>query len=260
MQNACYVTDITDAQWDLIRPLLPPPASTGRTPTCRRWILNAILYLLKTGCQWRLLPKEFPPRSTVHGVFRAWIRSGILAAIQDRLRALDREQQGHRSRPTGAILDSQTVRSAGLCAEAGYDAGKKTKGRKRFLLVDTMGHLLAALVVPADVPERAGAEQLLDQALGTFGWLRKLWVDGGYSGPEFEAHVRGLRPKLEVEVVRRIEGTKGFRVLPRRWVVERTFGWIMQCRRLTRDYERLAESVVGWIQLVMIRIMLRRLA
>jgi len=260
MQIAFYETDITQAQWDFLQPMLPAAAQTGRPRTCLRKLINAMLYMAKTGCQWRLLPKEFPPRSTVHGIFRSWRQNGTLASIHNQLRAFARGLQGHRSRPTAAILDSQTVRSAGLAAEAGYDAAKRIKGRKRFLLVDTLGHVLAAWVLPADCPEREGAKTLLEEALGTFGWLRKLWVDGGYSGPDFEEQVRALRSKLEVQVVNRIEGAKGFHALPRRWVVERTFAWIMQHRRLTRDFERLAESVVGWIHIAMIRIMLRRLA
>ena len=152
------------------------------------------------------------------------------------------------------------MRSAGLATEAGYAAGKKTKGRKRFILVDTIGHILGILVTPANRPEREGAKELLDNALIQHGWLRKLWVDGGYSGQNFAQYVKQLRPKLDVEVVKRSDKAQGFEVLPRRWVVERTFGWLMQCRRLTRDYERTVESATGWIHTAMIRIMLRRLA
>jgi putative transposase len=240
--------------------MLPSAARTGRPRTALRTVINAILYVLKTGCQWRALPKEFPPKSTVYGFFQKWRDTGVLSALHDRIRAFSREACGRRSRPTGAILDSQTVRSDGCAAEAGYDAGKKTKGRKRFILVDVEGHLLGIVVLPADVQERAGGKVLLDLALGSLEWLRKLWVDSGYGGEDFAEHARELRPNLEVEVVKRIEGSSGFHVLPRRWVVERTFAWLMKHRRLVRDYEHLPKSVEAWIHTAMIRIMLRRLA
>lgn len=259
MQKSDFATDLTDAQWEYLEPMLPKPSPVGRPRTPLRIVVDALLYLVKAGCSWRLLPKNFPPHKTVFHIFNAWNKNGTMAALHDRLRAFAREREGHRSRPTAAILDSQTVRSAELAAETGYDAAKRTKGRKRFIMVDTMGHMLAALVLPANVPERQGAQQLLDEALGHLSWLNKLWVDGGYNGPDFAEYVRNLRPKLEVEVVKR-SSEKGFEVLPKRWVVERTFAWLMQCRRLTRDYERTIRSATGWIHFAMIRIMLRRLA
>ncbi len=167
---------------------------------------------------------------------------------------------GRRSRPTAAILDSQTVQSAGLAEQACYDGAKKTKGRRRFLLVDSLGHVLGVAVLPADVSERAGAKELLKEVLATPTWLQQLYVDGGYSGADFAAYVTGLKPSLEVEVVKRSDANTGFKVVPKRWVVERTFGWLMQCRRLARDHERLPESVAAWIHVATIRIMLRRLA
>jgi transposase len=260
MKNASFDTDLTDAQWSQLEPLLPKPQRTGRPPTAPRLILNALLYLAKAGCQWRLLPACFPPWGTVYGYFRAWSRSGILTGIHNQLRALVREDLGRRSRPTAGILDSQTVRSAGFAEEAGYDGAKKTKGRKRFLLVDTEGHVLGVAVVPASVAEREGAKGLLDEVLAQPTWLQRLYVDAGFSGPEFAGYVAALKPGLEVEVVKRSDTAQGFEVVPRRWVVERTFGWLMQHRRLVRDYERAAESVVAWIHIVMMRIMLRRLA
>lgn len=142
----------------------------------------------------------------------------------------------------------------------GNDAGKKTKGRKRFIMVDTVGHILSILITPADRPEREGAKEMLEKSLPHHGWLRKLWVDGGFSGEDFAHQVKKLRKVMDVEVVKRSDTAKGFKVLPRRWVVERTFGWLMQCRRLVRDYERTVQSATGWIHMAMIRIMLRRLA
>lgn len=260
MQNANFATDLSDAQWAFLEPMLPKPAQTGRPRTPLRLIVDALLYIAKAGCHWHLLPKNFPPYKTVFHVFRAWTRNGTMAGIHDRLRAYAREQDGRRSRPTAAIIDSQTVRSAGLAEEVGYDAGKKTKGRKRFIMVDTVGHILSILITPADRPEREGAKELLDQSLCHHGWLRKLWVDGGFSGEDFAEHVRRLRKVMDVEVIKRSDTAKGFKVLPRRWVVERTFGWLMQCRRLVRDYERTVQSATGWIHMAMIRIMLRNLA
>ena len=143
MQNADFATDLSDSQWGFLEPMLPKPAPTGRPRTPLRRIVNALLYLAKSGCQWSLLPKSFPPYKTVYHIFAAWTREGLMAAIHDRLRAYARKQEGRRSRPTAAIIDSQTVRSAGLASEVGYDAGKKTKGRKRFIMVDTLGHILS---------------------------------------------------------------------------------------------------------------------
>lgn len=260
MKNVIFATDLTEAQWKYIRRLLPRPARTGRPRTPHRVVINALLYLAKAGCHWHLLPFNFPPYKTIFHIFKQWTTNGVLAAIHDRLRAYARRQAGRRCRPTAAILDSQTVRSAGLAAEVGYDAGKKTKGRKRFIMVDTLGHLLGVLVTPANKLEREGALELLEESLGQQGWLRKLWVDGGYSGEKFASNVKELRARLEVEVVKRSDTAKGFKLLSRRWVVERTFGWLMQCRRLARDYERTVASATGWIHMAMIRIMLRRLA
>ena len=260
MQIARYDTDITDAQWALLELLLPAAKRLGRPRTCLRRVLNAILYVVKSGCPWRLLPQHFPPWKTVYHHFRTWSRNGVWSALNDRLRATTRALVGKRCRPTAAALDSQTVRSDPHGGEVGYDAAKKTKGRKRFLLVDTLGLVLGAGVEPADTPERAGACRLLDRLLSYFPWLRKLWVDGGFSGPDFAGWVRERRPGLEVEVVKRIEGAKGFHVLPRRWVVERSFAWLVQNRRLVRDYEQTDTSAVAWMHVAIIRLMIRRLA
>jgi putative transposase len=196
----------------------------------------------------------------VHSLFRKWTINYTWEAANARLRALVREQHGKRCRPTAAILDSQSVKSDGHGGNVGYDAGKKIKGRKRHLLVDTLGLVLGVLVTAASVPEREGAQNLLSRVLGWFTWLRRMWVDGGYSGPEFAQWVRVLRPKLEVAVVKRSDDVSGFQVLPRRWVVERTFGWLMRHRRLVRDYERTESSAEAWTYIAMIRIQLRRLA
>ena len=260
MKIASYATDLTEAQWLLLKPMLPKPKRTGRPRTCLRRVINALLYMVKSGCPWHLLPSTFPPSSTVHGFFRAWRLDGTLDSIHARIRAHARGADGRRSRHTAAILDSQTVRSDGRADEAGYDGAKKTKGRKRFLLVDTLGHALAVSVEPADTPERQGAKALLDDVLSQPTWLKRLYVDGGFRGPDFAYHVAALKPGQAVEVVKRSDTTKGFKVVPKRWVVERTFGWLMQHRRLVRDYERRAASVAAWIHVALMRIKLRRLA
>ena len=260
MKIASYETDLSDPQWHLLRRFLPAAKKRGRPRTSLREVLNAILYLVKTGAQWRLLPKNFPPWQTVYHHFRQWTRNGLLARLNDRLRAKVRQVAGKHAQPTAASLDSQTVRASAHGGEVGYDAAKKTKGRKRFLLVDTLGLLLGVTLEPADCPERKGARTLLATVLADYPALLKLWVDGGFNGPEFAAWVQTQHPRLVVEVVKRLADVPGFHVLPKRWVVERTFGWLMQHRRLVRDYEQSEASATGWIFVAMIRVMLRRLA
>jgi putative transposase len=260
MHNPSYDTDLTEEQWHLIEPLFPPRKHLGRPPTPLRCLLSAIFYLVKSGCSWRLLPKSFPPWKTVYDRFRKWCRDGTWQLVNHALRALIRIEDGRDLDPSAAVLDSQTVRSDAHGGEVGYDAAKKTKGRKRFIIVDTLGMLLGVLVVPASMPERIGAQGLLEPLLPAFGTLRKLWVDGGYGGPDFAHWVREQSPNLEVEVVKRSDNLKGFKVQPKRWVVERTFGWLVQHRRLVRDYEKTECSAAGWIAIALIRIMLRRLS
>lgn len=260
MKTAIYDSDLTDAQWQYLEPMLPKPHPCGRPPTDRRRVINAILYVLKGGIPWRLLPSSFPPWQTVYHVFRAWARDHTWAALNDALRICVRRDQGRHDQPTAAILDSQSVKSDGHGGAVGYDAGKRIKGRKRHLLVDTLGLLLGVVVTPASCPEREGAQTLLDRVVDWFVRLRRLWVDGGYTGRAFADWVKGHWPKLEVEVVKRSDDLQGFAVLPRRWVAERTFGWLMKQRRLVRDYERTESSAEAWIQLALIRIQLRRLA
>jgi transposase len=258
MKIAFYDSNLTDAQWSLLEPMLPARKKRGRPPTERRRIVDAILYVLKGGIQWRMLPSDFPPYQTVFHIFRQWALNHTWEALNARLRADVRETEGKRSRPTAAILDSQSVKSDPHGGAVGYDAAKRLKGRKRHILVDTLGLLLGVLVTPANVTERSGAQDLLTRTLGWFTWLRLLWVDGGYHGDAFAQWVKTLRAKLKVEVVKRSD--TGFKVLPRRWVVERTFAWFMRQRRLVRDYETTETSAEAWMYIAMIRIQLRRLA
>lgn len=260
MQILSYPTDLTDAQWKLLKPLLPKSKKRGRPRTDLRRVVNAVLYILRGGIQWRMLPASYPRWKTVNHIFRMWCRDDTMRRLNDRLRSLARRALGRERQPTAAILDSQSVKSAPHGGEVGYDAGKKIKGRKRHLLVDTQGFLLDVRIGPADVPDRKGGLAVLDRIRGGFKRLRKMWVDGGYSGPGFAGDVKEHHPLLEVEVVKRSDDVKGFKVLPRRWVVERTFGWFMQQRRLVRDYERTETSATAWIHLAMIGVQLRRLA
>jgi transposase len=260
VKNTKYDTSLTDAQWDFLHPMLPPPAKRGRPPTDRRLILDAIFYVVKGGVPWRLLPHDFPPWQTVYDVFRKWRLNQQWAALNDGLRTLVRREHDKRAAPTAAILDSQSVKSDGHGGQVGYDAAKRIKGRKRHILVDTLGLLLGVTVTPASTPERDGAQTVLGRVAGLFTKLRKLWVDGGYTGEAFAQWVKELCPELEVEVVKRSDNTVGFKVLPRRWVVERTFGWLMRHRRWAPDYENTETSAEAWIYIAMIRTQLRRLA
>ncbi len=256
-----YPTDLTQAQWTILRPLLPKPKKRGRRPTDRRLILNALFYFVRAGCPWRLLPKEYGPWETVYGYFRNWRRQGLWELIHETLRSFVRREAGKRTQPTAAILDSQTVRSADHSGERGYDAGKKTKGRKRHILVDTLGLLLWICVTPANVSEKAGARCFLSQALKWFGWLRCIWADQGYVGERFAQWVASHRKTgtLRLEIVSRLQDQRGFKVLAKRWIVERTFGWFMKHRRLVRDYETKIENAEAMVHVTMIGLMLRRL-
>jgi len=260
MKIAFYETCLTDEQWLFIQPLLPTPSKLGRPPTDRRCILDALFYIAKGGIQWRLLPSNFPPWKTVYHVFRKWMKNNTWEAINARLRAYVRESEDKRCQPTAAILDSQSVKSDCHGGPVGYDAAKKIKGRKRHVLVDTLGLVLGVSVTPADVQEREGGQGVLEKTLGYLTRLKLLWVDGGYSGETFASWVKTLRPQLEVEVVKRSDDVKGFKILPWRWVVERTFGWLMRNRRLARDYETTFSSAEAWIYIAMIRLQIRRLA
>jgi putative transposase len=260
MKIANFETDLTDEQWAVVQTVLPPPAKTGRPPTDRRAIINACFYICKGGIQWRLLPPNFPPWKTVYHVFRAWTKKNLWESINDRLRALVRAAEEKDCRPTAAVLDSQSVKSDCHGGPVGYDAAKKIKGRKRHVLVDSLGLLLSVCVTPADVPEREGAQMLLGPVLAFFAWMKKVWVDGGYTGEAFAKWVQSIKPGVEVEVVKRSDDMEGFKVLPKRWVVERTFAWLMRNRRLARDYEKTTSSAESWVYIAMIRLQARRLA
>lgn len=262
--NLVYATELTPNQWKVLEPLLPPPKSTGRPRSVSLMlVIQAILYVLVTGCAWRLLPKEYPPYSTVYYYFRQWRDDGNWKRIHDALFEQVRCTAGRDLSPSAASLDSQSVPTAVMVHEAvGYDGAKQIKGRKRFTLVDTLGLLMAVQVVAANVPEREGAKQLLNkvnQDRERFPRLARIWVDGGFSGQDFMRWVIDTFRWI-LETVLRPQGAKGFVLLPKRWVVERTYGWLHWCRRLNVDYEHLTTSSEALIHIAMIRIMVRRLA
>ena len=257
-----YPTDLSDTEWHLIVRLIPKPKPGGRPAKYeRRQIVNAILYVVRAGCAWRLLPKDMPPWTIVYHYFRAWKRSGIWQRIHNHLRAQLRAAGGRKRQASAAILDSQSVKTTNRGGVRGFDAAKKVSGRKRHILVDTLGLLLVVVVHAADVQDREGAKQVLAVLANKFRRLRLVWADGGYRGQLVE-WVRALRQrdKLRLEIVNRSDDGAGFAVLPKRWIVERTFAWLYRCRRLSKDYEYLTSTSEAMIHVAMINLMLRRLA
>jgi len=223
-------------------------------------VLNAIFYVVVGGIAWRMLPKDFPCWKSVYHYFRSWRRSGDWERIYDALHELERERQGRHKEASAGCLDSQSVKNVGGEQEArGYDAGKKITGRKRHLLVDTIGLPIAIKVTAASESDQAGARKLFSEERDKLKSIKKVWVDGTYRGVEWHAEVKADYG-IELEVKQNEPGVKGFVAVAKRWVVERTFGWLVQSRRLVREYEKLAESTEAMIHLTMIRILVRRLA
>jgi putative transposase len=263
MSYQLYPSGLTDREWEYIKGLIPAAKPGGRSrQTDMRLTLNAIFYITRSGCAWRYLPREYPPWQTVYGYFRTWRIDGVWERIHDRLRALVREQEGRERQPTAAILDSQSVKTTDRGgAERGFDAGKLTNGRKRHILVDTLGLLLLVIVHSAGIQDRDGARIVLAPLANRFSKLRKIWADGIYNGGIAE-WIRNLRcrNRIELEVIKRSDKQKGFQVLPRRWVVERTFAWLSFHRRMSKDYEYLPKTSEAFIRIAMIKLMLARLA
>jgi transposase len=259
-----YPSDLTDRQWELVASLLPerPSGPAGRRPSHeKREIVNAILYLTRTGCAWRMLPRDFPPWKTVYGYFREWRKNGTLDRLHDALREQVRTKHERRNpEPSAGIVDSQSVKGADTVSRAtrGYDAGKKINGRKRHIVCDTIGLLLVVMVTAASIQDRDGGRGILKLLKSALPGVRHIFADGGYQGQLVAIAKRAW--EIVVEVVRKPAEQRGFAVLPRRWVVERTFSWLLRWRRLARDYERLPETHEAMVKWAMVGLMLNRLA
>jgi putative transposase len=261
MTQKTYLTDLSAAEWHRLQRLVPGPKPGGRPLKYpRRAILNAIFYLVRAGCPWRLLPINFPPWKIVYHYFRLWTRSGWWQDLHAHLRGQLRLQEGRKPQPSAGIIDSQSVKTASPTSERGFDAGKKITGRKRHVLVDTLGLMWLLVVHPANLQDRDGARLLLG-GLGTCcPRLRLIWADGGYAGAlvQWVAQLRQRAP-LRLEIIKRSNDIHGFTVLPKRWVVERTFGWLSRSRRLCKDYETQVPHSHAMVLIAMSHLMLRRL-
>ncbi len=255
-----YPTDLTDEQIEFIKQFLPASSGFGRPPLEIAQILNALFYVVVGGIAWRMLPKDFPNWKSVYHYFWKWRRSGDWERIYNALRELERLRQGREKEASAGSLDSQSVKNVGgKQEERGYDAGKQITGRKRHLLVDTIGLPIALKVTAASASDQSGARSLFAGNKEKLKNLKKVWVDGTYRGVEWHKEVKE-EYGIELEVSKNPEGVKGFIAQAKRWLVERTFGWFIQSRRLAREYEKLAESSEAMLYLSMIRVLVRRLA
>jgi len=251
-----YETNLTDARWEIIAGFI----EDGRTRKhSLRTIVDAILYVVKTGCQWRYLPKDFPKWQLIYYYFRKFETTGLIEIIHDTLREQVRVKKGKEISPSLGLIDSQSVKTASVTTEKGVDGNKKVNGRKRFILTDTLGLMMGILIVAANVGERSGAETLFNQTRGKYPRIEKVLADQGFNGVEYVAKIENLFGFI-FEIVNKVLGVGGFQVQPKRWIVERTFGWLIWNRRLVKDYEEKTEVSKAFIQLAMIRIMLKQLA
>jgi putative transposase len=255
-----FASDMTAAEWARIARQLPRRRRWGRPRTTDlRRIVEAILYVLATGCQWRALPGDFPPRSTVQGYFYAWRDTGVWRRIVTALVRRARRAMGRKPSPTAAVIDSQSAPTTESGGPRGFDAGKRVHGRKRHIITDTNGLLLAVHVHPANVQDVHGAVPLLERLRTKFPKLRHVFADRIYRGDQLVRAVAHCG-SWTIEIVERPAGVKGFQLLPRRWVVERTFAWLGRCRRLAKDFEASIASATAWLLVAHLRLLTRRLA
>ena len=250
-----FASDLTDAEWAVLEPLLPPLSVIGRPPAWpMRTVVDAIFYVLRGGIPWRMLPPCFPPRQTVYGWFAAWRNAGVWETINHHLVMLDRERVGREASPSAAVVDSQSVRTTEAGGPNGYDAGKKIKGRKRHAMVDTDGRLLKLLVHEASVQDRDGAVPLLKASRCRFPFVQLAFADSAYAAQRLQGATC-----IAVQIVRKIPNQVGFEVHPRRWVVERCFAWLNRNRRLAKDFEATIASATAFLYAAAAMLLIRRL-